>query len=193
MSKLILVRHGETSWNQLGFWQGQTDIPLSAEGKKQLDKADEILRGETIDIVYTGTLSRLVKSVQFIQDDLKIKAPVYEDPALNERDYGIYVGQNKWDFKKKYGEDAFEKVRRGWATPIPEGETMEDVENRVVPFYTQTIKPILNNGKNVLVVSSGNTLRTLIKHLENLSIKEAEKLELNFAEIRIYITPPALP
>lgn len=187
MSKLFLVRHGETSWNKEGRWQGQTDVPLSPEGKKQLDKTDEILRNEKIDIAYTGTLSRLISSIEFLLKDLHLKIPVYEVPALNERDYGIYVGINKWDFKAKFGEEAFEKVRRGWQTPIPEGETMEDVENRVVPFFKKTIEPILNDNKNVLIVSSGNTLRALIKLLEHLSVKQAEELELNFAEVRIYV------
>ncbi len=186
MSKLFLVRHGSTNWNIKGQWQGQTDIPLSEEGEKQLDITDDILKNEKIDIAYTGTLSRLKQSEEFIAKDLKLKIPVYEDSALNERDYGLYVGRNKWDFDKEFGDEFFERVRRGWDTKIPEGETLEDVYHRVVPFYQKVIKPELQKNKNVLIVSSGNTLRALIKYLENLSVEEVEKLELGFAEIRIY-------
>ncbi len=186
MAKLILVRHGLTSWNKEGRWQGQIDIPLSDEGKAQIDQTDETLRGLEIDKIYTSPLARVKQSAWVIIKDLKLTCPIIEAAALSERDYGIYSGKNKWDFEKEVGHLEFEKVRRGWDTPIPEGETVADVYNRVVPYYQQTILKNLEDGKNVLVVSSGNTLRALMKYLDNLSIEQVEKLDLGFAEVISY-------
>lgn len=186
MAKLILVRHGITSWNKEGKWQGQIDIPISDEGKKQIDQTDEQIRNLQIDKIYTSPLARVKQSEWVIVNDLKLNCPIVESQALSERDYGIYSGKNKWDFEKEVGHAEFEKVRRGWTTPIPKGETMKDVFNRVVPYFQGTILKDLVDGKNVLVVSSGNTLRALMKYLEKLSVEEVEKLDLGFAEIIVY-------
>lgn len=186
MAKLIIVRHGITSWNKEGRWQGLIDIPLSEEGKRQIDETDETIRDLKIDVIYTSPLARVRQSQWVLVKDLKLDCPVVESPALSERDYGIYAGKNKWDFEKEVGHIEFEKVRRGWKTPIPDGETIEDVYNRVVPFYKETILKDLVAGKNVLVVSSGNTLRALIKYLDNLSESEVEQLDLGFAAIFVY-------
>lgn len=186
MAKLILVRHGITSWNKEGRWQGQIDIPLSEEGKAQIDKTDETIRDLRIDKIYTSPLARVKQSEWVIVKDLKLDCLVIESPALSERDYGIYSGKNKWDFEHEVGHEEFERVRRGWSTPIPGGETIEDVYNRVIPFYKETILKDLIAGKNVMVISSGNTLRALIKHLDNLSVEEVENLDLGFAEVIAY-------
>ena len=105
---------------------------------------------------------------------------------MDERDYGIYTGQNKWEIKKEIGEEQFQKLRRGWNTGIPKGETLEDVYDRVVPYYKTQILPDLEAHKNVLVVAHGNSLRALVKYLDNISNEDIEKLEIATGEIYIY-------
>ncbi len=186
MAKLILVRHGVTSWNKIGRWQGKTDVPLSPEGAKQIEQAGKVITNIKIDKIFTSTLARVKQSEWVLVKDLNLSCPVVESATLDERDYGIYTGKNKWDFEKEYGEEIFEKVRRGFNTPIPGGETLEDVYNRVVPFLTQSILPEIRLGKNILVVSSGNTIRVMMKYLETLTDNEVEKTDLGFAQITCY-------
>lgn len=186
MAYLILVRHGVTDWNVEGRWHGQTDIPLNEEGKKQARLSAQAIKGIKIDSAYTSDLSRTKQTYQEICDSLTLTCPVLSSPALNERDYGMFAGKNKWDVKDIVGTEEFEKLRRQWDFPVPGGETLKDVYGRVVPFYQDKILSDLKLGKNVLVVSSGNTLRALIKHLENISDENIAKLELNFGEINIF-------
>lgn len=186
MAHLILVRHGVTDWNVAGRWHGLTDIPLNEEGRKQARKAAKALSGMKIDSVYTSLLSRTTQTYDEICNSLGLVCPVVAHPALNERDYGIYTGKNKWEVEKELGHEEFINLRRSWNRPIPEGEALKDVYTRVISFYKAKILKDLKAGKNVLIVSSGNTLRALIKYLENISDQDIAKLELNFGEIRIF-------
>lgn len=186
MSYLILVRHGVTDWNVAGRWHGLTDIPLNVEGREQVREAARLLKGVKIDTVYTSPLSRVTQTYDEIRSELGLSCPVMKVPALNERDYGIYTGRNKWKVEKELGHEEFIAIRRSWNKPIPEGESLADVYKRVVPFYESRILKDLQVGKNVLVVSSGNTLRALMKYLQNISDEDIVKLELNFGEIHIF-------
>lgn len=186
MAYLILVRHGITNWNIEGKWQGLTDTTLSEEGRKQAKEVAEVLRGMQVDVVHTSELSRTKQTYQEICDSLSLSCPVFCQPALNERDYGIYTGRNKWEVEKQLGHEKFVQIRRGWNCLIPKGETLLDVYNRVVPFYNKNILKDLKEGKNVLVVSSGNTLRALIKYLENISDEDIANLDLGFGKVFIY-------
>jgi 2,3-bisphosphoglycerate-dependent phosphoglycerate mutase len=186
MAYLILVRHGLTDWNKEGRWHGLTDIPLNKEGRRQSREAASLLKGFKIDSVYTSVLSRVTQTYDEICDALKLSCPIIKDSALNERDYGIYTGKNKWEVKKELGEEKFLNLRRSWNQPIKEGESLKDVYTRVVPFYKERILKDLTSGKNVLVISSGNTLRALIKHIENISDPDIVKLELGFAEVYVF-------
>lgn len=191
MAKLILIRHGASTWNEEGRWQGKTDTPpLSAQGRQQITEAAEKIRGLTIDHIFASPLARVRSSEWIIVHDLNLTCPVTISDQLDERDYGIYTGKNKWEMEKELGENVFETIRRGWNTPIPSGETMQDVFDRVIPYFEKTILPELLAGKNILIVSSGNTERALIKYLENLNETEVEQLELNFAEVRAYDIDP---
>lgn len=185
-SYLILVRHGLTDWNKEGKWQGFTDIPINEEGKKEARKAAEAVRDIKIDSAYTSSLTRTKQTYQEICDVLGLSCPVLHHDALNERDYGIYTGKNKWEVQKEIGSSEFEKLRRGFDYPIPAGETLRDVHGRVVPFYEKQILADLKSGKNVMVVSSGNTLRALMKHLENISDKDVATLELGFGDVYVF-------
>lgn len=186
MANLILVRHGITDWNETGRWHGLSDIPINEEGKKEARQAAEALKGINIDSAYTSDLIRTKQTYQEICDKLNLSCPVFHTPALNERDYGEYTGKNKWEVQKQIGDVKFQKLRREWDFPVPNGETLKDVYGRVVPFYQEKILNDLKQNKNVLVVSSGNTLRALIKFLDNIPDNEIANLELNFGEITIY-------
>jgi len=106
--------------------------------------------------------------------------------AINERDYGEYTGKNKWEIQKQVGEEAFNAIRRGWDEPVPGGETLREVYDRAVPFYKETIVPLIHEGKNVLIVAHGNTNRALEKYIESISDEDINKVEMMFGEILVY-------
>lgn len=186
MAYLALVRHGVTDWNAAGRWHGWADIPLNGEGRKEARESAKALEGLKIDAVYTSTLKRNVQTFEEIRNVLNLKCPVVSTPVINERNYGIYTGKNKWEVEKELGHEEFIKLRRGWNYPIPEGESLQDVYNRIIPFYKTKILEDLKNGKNVLVVSSGNALRSLMKYLKNISDEDIANMNLNFGEIHIF-------
>ena len=112
--------------------------------------------------------------------------PLTLAPELDERDYGIYTGKNKWQVKEAIGEEAFQKLRRSWDYPFPEGETLKDVYERSAPYYKNTILPLLNAGKSVLVVAHGNSIRSLVKYIENISAADIGHVEMIFGTALIY-------
>ena len=186
MAYLILIRHGESQWNAKGLWTGLTDVSLTEKGKEEAVKAGNAISDITIDQVYTSPLKRAKETYEEIKKVLKLDVPTTENVALNERDYGDLTGKNKWEMKEKYGEEQFLKWRRSWDSPIPNGETLKDVCARVLPYYESNILPLLKQGKNVLVVAHGNSLRAIIKHVEGISEKEIPKLEFGTGSIYLY-------
>lgn len=187
MAKLFLVRHGKSEWNKLGLWTGWTDVDLIEEGMEEARKAGEYLIEEEIHIAYTSELKRTHQTFEKIKEGAK-KLDLEHTPhaALNERHYGIYTGKNKWQIKEDIGEEEFQRIRRGWDTPIPEGETLKDVYTRVAPHYDAVIRQDLMNGKNVLIVAHGNSLRALVKHLENIADDKICDVEIGTGEIHCY-------
>jgi 2,3-bisphosphoglycerate-dependent phosphoglycerate mutase len=191
MANLILVRHGISDWNKRGLWTGLTDIGLAPEGVEEGVRAGATLRNFPIDIVIVTPLKRTLQTFEAIQTVLeRKKLTVLTAPALNERDYGIYTGKNKWEIEKEIGVERFQAIRRGWDEPVPGGETLKDVAARVVPYYESTILPMLKEGKQILIVGHGNAFRALIKHLENLSDEEVERVEVGTGEIYVYEISP---
>jgi 2,3-bisphosphoglycerate-dependent phosphoglycerate mutase len=186
MAKLILIRHGESEWNKQGLWTGLTDIGLSGKGKEEAKLAGEKLKGISIDFAFTSVLLRAKQTLDEIKGVLGIDVPTVEDQALNERNYGIYTGKNKWGIKKEVGDELFKKIRRGWDVSIENGESLKDVYNRVVPYYQTEILPKLKEGKNILLSAHGNSLRALIKYLENISDKDISNLELATGEVYVF-------
>jgi 2,3-bisphosphoglycerate-dependent phosphoglycerate mutase len=186
MAYLVLVRHGLTGWNKEGRWQGFTDISISDEGKQEIKKSAQTIKDIKIDVAYTSNLIRTKQTYQQLCDSLSLSCPVYSQAALNERDYGIYNGKNKWEVEKQLGKEEFEKLRRNFDYPIPAGETLKNVYERIVPFYKTQILGDLKSGKNVLLVSSGNTFRALLKYLENISDEDIAKLELGFGDVYVF-------
>ena len=187
MADLILVRHGESEWNKKDLWTGLADVSLSENGKKEARRVAFELSNLKIDIAYTSVLKRAKETLDIIKKVLNLHdLPETESKALNERDYGEFTGKNKWEIENVYGEETFKKIRRGWNYPIKAGETLKDVYNRVVPCYKQEILPKLKNGKNVLIVAHGNSLRALIKYLGSISDDDISNIELKTGEIYTY-------
>ncbi len=186
MSYLVLVRHGQSQWNAKAIWTGLTDIGLSEKGRAEARKAAELLKGVNFHIAFTSVLKRAKETLEEMEKVLGIQLSVVENAALNERDYGDYTGKNKWEIKEQLGEAAFLKLRRSWDYPIPNGESLKDVYNRAVPYYQQHILPELKNGKNVLVSAHGNSLRALVKYLDNISDADIAKLEIPTGQVLVY-------
>lgn len=186
MAKLILVRHGESEWNGKGLWTGWTDIGLSQKGFDEARTTGKKLKGLPIDIAYISLLIRAKQTLDEIKNVLGIDVPTIADQSLNERNYGIYTGKNKFEIQKEVGDGQFKRIRRGWDVPIENGESLKDVYGRVIPYYQSEILPRLKEGKNVLIVAHGNSLRALVKYIENLSDQDVENLEIKTGEVRVF-------
>lgn len=187
MSYLVLVRHGESQWNATGQWTGLVDIPLSDKGRTEATDAGKLISDISFNNAFTSNLSRAQETLSIILNTtLQKDVPVVKNKALNERDYGIYTEKNKWDIRKEIGDAAFQKIRRGWIEPIPRGETLKNVYERVVSYYTENILPYINVGHNVLIVAHGNSLRALVKYLENIPDDKISELEIETGEVYVY-------
>lgn len=187
MAHLILIRHGQSEWNAKGIWTGWNDPDLNQTGREEAQNAAEKIEDIKIDKAYTSDLKRAQQTLQEIKKKLGLhKLPTVVTAELKERNYGDLAGKNKWDVKKKYGEEQFMKWRRSWDYPIPNGESLKDVYNRVLPYYEKHILPELKKGKNILISAHGNSLRGLVKHLDNISDDEISKLEIGTGEVYVY-------
>jgi 2,3-bisphosphoglycerate-dependent phosphoglycerate mutase len=184
---LIITRHHETDWNKLGQWQGRTDRHLTDYGKTQAALMGSLIAQVPLSCVYTSTLSRTHETAAAMLSSVhKETLPVISAPAFDERDYGDYTGKNKWEMQKILGDEAFLRLRRGWNEPVPNGETLRDVYERVVPYYMSDIVPRLQRGETVLIVAHGNSLRALTKYIENLSDDAVSSVEFTFGEVITY-------
>ena len=188
MANLILVRHGQSTWNKLGKWTGWTDVHLNEAGEKEAETMGGLLKDTVPDIAFTSDLIRAEETLTIIEHQLGFKhdIPVTHAKELNERNYGDLTGKNKWEVEKEYGEEVFHGIRRSWDYKIPNGETLKDVYNRVVPYFEEQILPHLKEGKNVIIVAHGNSLRSLIKQLENISDEEIADVEIATGEAFVY-------
>jgi 2,3-bisphosphoglycerate-dependent phosphoglycerate mutase len=186
MAKLVLVRHGESEWNAKGLWTGWTDVNLSENGVAEAHKAGEKLTDIHFDIAYTSGLKRAQQTLDEIKKATNQNPPTTANKALDERNYGDMTGKNKWEIKEQVGEEEFMKLRRSWDYPPPNGESLKMVYERVLPYYQSEIEPKLKEGKNVIIAAHGNSLRALIKFLENISDEEIPSLELATGGIYVY-------
>ena len=188
MAYLILTRHGQSEWNAKGLWTGWTgNVPLTKTGEKEAAETAKELCGISIDSGFVSDQKRSIDTLDIIKKCNTLEnLPIEQTPDLKERNYGELTGKNKWEIKKQYGEETFQKIRRSFDYPIPRGETLKDVYNRVVPYYKKRILPQLQDGKSVIVVASGNSIRALVKYLENISDEDIAHLELATAESYVY-------
>ena len=187
MSHLFFVRHGESEWNSTGQWTGWTDVSLSPKGTNEAKETGTKLTKHEIHCAHVSLLKRTHQTLAGIEETYGKKIPTRSSRELNERHYGVYTGKNKWQIKEEIGDEAFTAIRRGWDVPIPDGETLKAVHDRAVPYYKREILPELAAGKNVLVVGHGNTIRALMKHIENIHENDVAGVEVTTGEIVIYI------
>lgn len=179
MSALILVRHGQSQWNLENRFTGWKDIDLTDRGKEEAFQAGLQLREEKIDVMFTSTLKRAQHTLQIIRKVCGLEqVPVYSDIALNERSYGDLEGLDKAETAKKFGEKQVYIWRRSYDVAPPGGESLKDTYDRTIPYFESHILPLLSEGKNVLVVAHGNSLRSLIMYLEKLGPEEIVKREI---------------
>eukprot|EP01054_Gregarina_sp_Poly1_P004278 Gregarina_sp_Poly_1__4277@NODE_2328_length_2288_cov_740_944169_g637_i2_p1_GENE_NODE_2328_length_2288_cov_740_944169_g637_i2NODE_2328_length_2288_cov_740_944169_g637_i2_p1_ORF_typecomplete_len250_score51_34His_Phos_1/PF00300_22/2_7e44_NODE_2328_length_2288_cov_740_944169_g637_i213932142 len=202
---LVLLRHGESTWNNENRFTGWTDVPLSETGATEALAAGQILKdkGYKFDIAFTSVLKRAIKTLWVVLDETdQNSVPVYNTWRLNERHYGALQGLNKAETAAKHGEDQVKIWRRSYNVPPPEldssderfpgnqelykflpkdacpkTESLETCIARVLPFWYDQIAPAILEVKKVLIAAHGNSLRGLVKHLDGMS--EAEVLELN--------------
>lgn len=187
MAYLVLVRHGQSEWNALGKWTGQIDVHLTEKGREEARKAARHLHDLSLQGAYTSELSRARQTLDEIKRALKYTdITTRNHRALNERDYGDYTGKNKWEVAKEIGEEEFTKLRRSWDYPIPNGESLKDVHARVLPYYEKRIEKDLKDGRNIIIAAHGNSLRALMKHLENIADDKVHEIEIGTGELLVY-------
>ncbi len=200
MIKLVLVRHGESIWNLENKFTGWTDVGLSDNGIKEAIEAGKILKkkGFSFDVAYTSLLKRANDTLDYILKELDEDIPVYKSWRLNERHYGALQGLNKDETRAKYGDEQVHIWRRSYDVRppalsdddsryvemkdkyefLPHTECLKDTIERVIPYWKSDILPSLKDNKKVIIVAHGNSLRGLIKYLDNISDEEIVGLEI---------------
>ncbi|HEV7952147.1 MAG TPA: 2,3-bisphosphoglycerate-dependent phosphoglycerate mutase [Candidatus Saccharimonadales bacterium] len=188
---LVISRHTESEWNLLGKWTGLNDIDLTEKGHQEAEQIGELLKDLRFDVVYTSEQKRTHQTLAgILKGSVHPDVPHHIQGAVNERDYGDLTGKNKWEVQEEIGEEAFKGIRRGWDYPVPSGETLKDVYARVVPFFDTEILPQLKAGKNILLVAHGNSIRALIKHLDEIHEDRIADVEMSFGQILLYHIAP---
>ena len=182
MSYLVLVRHGESQWNLENRFTGWVDVPRSEKGIAEAKSAGDRLKKENIhfDSAFTSDLQRAQNTLTFILEKLgQTGIPVQKDQALNERHYGDLQGLNKAETAQKFGEAQVKIWRRSYDVAPPKGESLKDTAARTLPYFESKIETELKKGRNVLVAAHGNSLRSIVMHLDKLTKEQV--LELNLA------------
>ena len=206
MTKLVVVRHGESTWNKENRFTGWTDVDLSEKGKEEAKKAGEILKAEgfKFDLAYTSVLKRAIRTLWYILDEMDLMwIPVIRDWRLNERHYGALQGLNKAETAAKHGEEQVKIWRRSYdiqppaleesderfpgrdprygnltADQLPKTECLKDTVARFLPLWKNEISNDIKSGKKVLIVAHGNSLRALVKYLDNIPDDEIVGLNI---------------
>jgi len=178
---LVLVRHGQSEWNAKNLFTGWKDPGLTDQGLAEAKNAGKLILDESIqfDFMYTSMLSRAQKTGDIILGVLNHKEiPIVKNEALNERDYGSLSGLNKDDARKKWGEEQVHIWRRSFDIPPPDGESLKDTADRVLPYFEAEIMPKVISGSSILIAAHGNSLRALIMKLDSISSEDIVKLEI---------------
>jgi 2,3-bisphosphoglycerate-dependent phosphoglycerate mutase len=187
MSILVLVRHGQSQWNLENRFTGWIDVPLSENGIKEAENAAQKLSIYKFDVAFTSALQRAQQTLNIILDKIHQKnIPIYSNQALNERMYGDLQGMNKDEARQKFGEEQVKIWRRSYDVPPPNGESLKDTANRVLPYFEQNILSLIKQNKNILIVAHGNSLRALIMYLEKMTPEQILNFELGTAIPRVY-------
>ncbi|MFP2908879.1 2,3-bisphosphoglycerate-dependent phosphoglycerate mutase [Pyxidicoccus sp. 3LFB2] len=190
MPTLSLVRHGQSLWNHENRFTGFVDVPLTEQGRDEARLAAKALQGLKFDVAYTSALTRAQETLAIILEALGQRIPIIRDAALNERHYGDLQGLNKADAAKEFGEAQVKLWRRSYDVPPPNGESLAMTAKRVIPFYERAIAGDLRQGKNVLVVAHGNSNRSLVMKLDELTGEQVVGLELATGVPLVYELSP---
>ena len=180
-NQLVLVRHGESEWNKLNLFTGWHDVDLTEDGVEEATAGARALAAEGLkfDMAFTSALKRAQVTLEIMLDVLgQSDIPVTKDQALNERDYGDLTGLNKDDARARWGDEQVHIWRRSFDVPPPGGESLKDTAARTLPYYREHILSNVLAGKSVLVSAHGNSLRSIIMEIEDLSGEEIVKREL---------------
>ena len=189
MSKIVLLRHGESVWNKKGLFTGWTDVDLSPRGRAESRAAGKILKTKkfVFDYAFTSELKRAQKTLALVLREMKLKnIPVKRDWRLNERHYGDLQGKSKELIRKQYGDEQFRLWRRGYSACPPGGESLKAVEKRVVACWRGKIIPEIKKGRQIIIAASGNSLRALVKYLDKLSAAEISELNIPYGVPLVY-------
>jgi 2,3-bisphosphoglycerate-dependent phosphoglycerate mutase len=193
---LILVRHGQSEWNAKNLFTGWKDPGLTDQGVSEAKNAGKLILEQKIefDVMYTSMLSRAQKTGDIILGILNHKEiPIIKNEALNERHYGSLAGLNKDDARKKWGDEQVHIWRRSFDMPPPDGESLKDTANRVLPYFETEIMPKVISGSSILIAAHGNSLRALIMKLDSISPEDIVKLEIpTGAPIQYEFTPDGI-
>ena len=168
---LILVRHGQSEWNEKNLFTGWENPGLTQKGEKEAKDAGKIINslGINFDYLYTSALIRAQLTSSIILSDINQKnVNTIENKALNERFYGDLQGLNKDECRKRWGDEKVQMWRRSYDQGPPGGETLKQTGERVVPYFREEIEPLVKNGANILIAAHGNSLRSLIKFLDDV-------------------------
>ena len=189
MTTLVLIRHGQSLWNAENKFTGWTDIGLSEKGIEEAEEAGKKLENVPFDVVHTSALIRAQKTAEIIIKNNKKskKIPVYKDKRLNERHYGSLQGLNKKETAEKFGAEQVHIWRRSFDVPPPDGESLKMNAERTIPYFKENIIQDLKKGKNVLVSAHGNSLRSIVMYIENISKEDVVKLEIETGVPRTYV------
>lgn len=214
MWKVVLLRHGESVWNKENKFTGWHDVDLSEKGLQEATKAGQTLKAEgyTFDVAFTSVLKRAIRTLWITLDQMDLMwIPVHRSWRLNERHYGALQGMNKAETAQKFGEEQVLVWRRSYDTPpdaleksdprypgndpryqdmdekdIPTTECLKDTVERFVPYWEEVIAPTVKSGKKVVIAAHGNSLRALVKYLDNMSEEEIIKLNIPTAMPLVY-------
>ena len=187
MAKLVLVRHGQSQWNLENKFTGWVDVELSPKGEAEAQGAGERLKGITFDKGYTSILKRAENTLKVILKVLgQENLPVTRDQALNERHYGDLQGLDKAETAKKFGDEQVKIWRRSYDIAPPNGESLKDTAARTLPYFRDHILPDVKNGLNVIVAAHGNSLRSIVMELEQMTKEQVLELNLGTAVPLVY-------
>ena len=188
MVTLVLIRHGQSLWNAENRFTGWTDIDLSKKGEKEAKEAGEKLENVAFDVVHTSALMRAQRTAEIIIKHNKISQdiPTYRDERLNERHYGSLQGLNKTETAEKYGAEQVHIWRRSFDISPPDGESLKMTAERTLPYFKEDVLEHLDEGKNVLISAHGNSLRSIVMYIENISKEDIVKLEIQTGVPRTY-------
>lgn len=188
MPKLVLIRHGQSVWNAENRFTGWTDVDLSDKGVLEAEAAGDSLAEIRFDVVHTSGLRRAQRTAEIIigRNTHSSGVPVFRDERLNERHYGDLQGLNKAETAEIHGADQVHIWRRSFDVPPPGGESLKMNAERTIPYFEEEILPDLEEGKNVLVSAHGNSLRSIVMHIESISPEDIVSLEIATGTPRFY-------